>query len=175
MNIYIFPFAQDEKFASEFSLLTQCANVFNKVELVLALEKLSQPKKVEAAWVKAAIKKMKEVATDVFGAGLKGLNAVNRHPVILLADKVQQLFLNPSYSVFRLRMVISSDFANFQNKFFSLSFILIVGYFLCAMGAIRHHSDAANLTNAVPGVDSCIAQDARVTEAAGLALHLLCG
>lgn len=69
-------------------MLTQCANVFTKVELVQALEKLIQPNKLEAELVKTAVKKMKEVATIVIGAGLSELKAVNRHPVILMADKV---------------------------------------------------------------------------------------
>jgi microcompartment protein CcmK/EutM len=70
-------------------LITQCANVFTKVELVQALEKLIKPERLEAELVKTAVKKMKEVATDVIGAGISELNAVNRHPVILIADKVR--------------------------------------------------------------------------------------
>jgi hypothetical protein len=88
-------------------LLTQCANVFNKVELVQALEKLIQPGRLEAELVKTAVKKMKEVATDVIGAGLSELNAVNRHPIILIADKV-----------WKQTYALKSDFLNSTNWFF---------------------------------------------------------
>lgn len=86
--ISFFYHVQEAEFANEFSLLTQCANVFTRVELVQALEKLIQPERVEAQFVKTAVKKMQEVATDVFGVGLSELNSVNRHPVILIVDKV---------------------------------------------------------------------------------------
>jgi hypothetical protein len=88
IHLSLYYSVQEAKFANEFSLLTQCANVFNKVELVQALEKLIPQERFEAEFVKTAMKKMKEVATDVFGAGLSELNAVERHPVILMVDKV---------------------------------------------------------------------------------------
>ncbi|XP_059485725.1 separin [Neocloeon triangulifer] len=72
----------------KFSLLAQCSNIFTKVDLVQGLQKII-PKNSsnKAKFILDASKQMKKLSEEFFGTNLESFTEVERHPVILIADK----------------------------------------------------------------------------------------
>jgi hypothetical protein len=59
----------------------------SKLELVQALEQIIGKNKEEI--VNSAVKKMKDAASKLVGSSIKDLDKIERHPVILILDKVR--------------------------------------------------------------------------------------